>query len=263
MEYLGYLASIFIGVSIGLVGAGGSILAMPILVYLFGISPELATSYSLFIVGSTSLLGTFRQYKFGNLDIQSALYFAASSVLSLLIIRKFILPIIPDSISLNEYFIVDKRILLMLVFALLMIAASMSMIRGNVIESDDAGNNNKFRILALGLGVGCVTGFLGAGGGFLIIPSLVVFSGLPIKKAVGTSLFIVFLNSAIGFGGDLVNGVRIDYQLLLSISAVSIIGMFVGTLMSQKISGAKLKPLFGWFILVMGVFIIAKELLLK
>jgi len=262
MVILGYLFSILIGVSIGLIGAGGSILAVPILVYLFSINPSLATTYSLFIVGVTALLGALRHYQLGNLKFNLALTFAVPSVVSLIFVRKFLLPLIPDSIVYFGHFHLTKNILLMVVFAILMVMASLSMIKKSK-TAEALEKQNVPKLLLIGLFVGMVTGFLGAGGGFLIIPALVVFAGLPMKQAVGTSLLIIFINSIIGFSGDLLNGVTINYVLLLSISIIAIVGMLFGVQLSKKITGEKLKPAFGWFVLFMGIYIIAKELLFK
>jgi uncharacterized protein len=262
MEIIGYIASILIGVSIGLIGAGGSILAVPILVYLFGVAPNLATSYSLFIVGVTALFGAFRHFKLGNLHPKTAFVFAIPSVISLIIFRKYLMILIPDIIIISSDFIMTKSVLIMVVFATLMILASYSMIRQSGKE-EESPKMNYIRLILIGLVVGVVTGFLGAGGGFLIIPALILFGGLPMKQAIGTSLFIIFINSFIGFSGDMINGVELNLQLLFSISAIAILGMLLGVQMSKKIAGAKLKPAFGWFVLVMGVYIIAKELLLK
>ena len=262
MEYIGYLASIIIGLSLGLIGGGGSILAVPILVYLFKINPELATSYSLFIVGFTSMIGSFSHYKLGNLKIKSALVFAVPSILSLLLARKIILPLLPDILfSIND-FEITKNLLIMIVFAFLMIATSISMIQKSKKITETKENN--FLILSvIGLFVGLIIGFLGAGGGFLIIPALLFFANLPMKQAVGTSLFIIFINSLIGFSGDLIGGVELNYSLLFIISTIATIGLFIGTQLSKKIDGAKLKPVFGWFVLIMGIYIIVKELLFK
>ncbi len=262
MEYFGYLASILIGITLGLIGGGGSILTVPILVYLFQINPENATSYSLFIVGVTAMFGSYRHYQLGNLQIKSALYFAIPSVLSLLFVRKLVLPNIPESLFSIGQLEITKNLLIMFVFGILMVAASLSMIRkskGEQIES----TLNIPRLAFIGFLVGFVTGFLGAGGGFLIIPALLFFANLPMKQAVGTSLFIIFINSLIGFTGDLINGITINYQLLFTVTAIAIIGMLIGTQLSKKIDGAKLKPAFGWFVLVMGLYIITKELFLK
>jgi uncharacterized membrane protein YfcA len=262
VEYFGYLASILIGITLGLIGGGGSILTVPILVYLFKINPEHATSYSLFIVGITAMIGAFRHHNLGNLKLKSALYFAIPSIVSLLFVRKLILPAIPNSLFYVHDFEVTKSILIMVVFAMLMIAASFSMIRKSNTEVV-SGEINYFRLSIIGVLVGFVTGFLGAGGGFLIIPALLFFAKLPMKQAVGTSLFIIFLNSLLGFSGDLINGVVINYPFLVTISAIAIVGMLIGTHWSKKIDGAKLKPAFGWFVLVMGGYIIIKELFMK
>jgi uncharacterized protein len=152
--------------------------------------------------------------------------------------------------------------LIMFVFGILMVAASLSMIRKSKVVQIESTLNIP-RLAFIGFLVGFVTGFLGAGGGFLIIPALLFFADLPMKQAVGTSLFIIFINSVIGFTGDLINGITINYQLLFTVTAIAIIGMLIGTQLSKKIDGAKLKPAFGWFVLVMGLYIITKELFLK
>ncbi|MBL0013559.1 MAG: sulfite exporter TauE/SafE family protein [Flavobacterium sp.] len=262
MEYFGYLASILIGITLGLIGGGGSILTVPILVYLFQIDPENATSYSLFIVGITAMFGSYRHYQLGNLQLKSALYFAIPSVLSLLFVRKLVLPNIPESLFSIGELEITKNLLIMFVFGILMVAASLSMIRKSKGDQMEATLNIP-RLAFIGFLVGFVTGFLGAGGGFLIIPALLFFANLPMKQAVGTSLFIIFINSLIGFTGDLINGITINYQLLFTVTAIAIIGMLIGTQLSKKIDGAKLKPAFGWFVLVMGLYIITKELFLK
>ena len=262
MEYLGYFISIIIGLSLGLIGGGGSILAVPILVYLFHINPEQATSYSLFIVGITAMVGSYSHYKLGNLKIKAALVFALPSVLSLLFVRDVILPRIPSIVFTVNSFEVSKNLMIMIVFAFLMIAASISMIRRST-PKEIVIRDGSIRIAAIGLLVGFITGFLGAGGGFLIIPALLFFANLPMTQAIGTSLLIIFINSLIGFAGDVLKGNEIHYELLLTISAIALIGMFIGTYLSKKIDGAKLKPAFGWFVLVMGIYIIIKEFFLN
>lgn len=260
MEYFGYLASILIGISLGLIGGGGSILTVPILVYLFQINPESATSYSLFVVGMTAMVGAYRHYKLGNLKPRSALYFAIPSIFSLLFVRKILLPGIPDILFSAGRLTVTKDLLIMIVFAILMILASLSMIR-TAVSTENTGTFNKTKLAGIGLMVGFVTGFLGAGGGFLIIPALLFFANLPMKQAVGTSLLIICINSMIGFSGDLINGSAINYQLLFTVTSIAIIGLLIGTQLSRRIDGSKLKPAFGWFILVMGCYIILKEIL--
>lgn len=261
MEYIGYFTSIIIGLSLGLIGSGGSILTIPILVYLFKVAPELATTYSLFIVGTTALYGGYSHYKLGNLKLKTALYFAIPSVISILIIREVIFPQIASTLFTVASYAVSKDLLIMIVFAILMISASISMIKKSETEITNH-TINYTQLAIIGFLVGIVTGFLGAGGGFLIIPALLFFANLPMKQAVGTSLLIIFINSTIGFAGDLYLNTPIDYQFLLLISAIAFSGMFIGILLSKKIDGNKLKPIFGWFVLVMGIYIIVKEVLL-
>lgn len=261
MEYFGYLASIIIGLSLGLIGGGGSILTIPILVYLFKIDPESATSYSLFIVGTTALSGSYSHYKMGNLQLKSALVFAIPSIISILIIREVIFPQIANTLFSIASYAVSKDLLIMIVFSILMITASISMIQKKQTEII-ASKTNFTQLTFIGFAVGIVTGFLGAGGGFLIIPALIFFANLEMKQAVGTSLLIISINSIIGFLGDIYIGIPIDYGFLMIISTIAFIGMLIGTQLSKKINGDKLKPLFGWFVLVMGIYIIIKEIFL-
>ncbi len=259
---IGYLLAVVIGISLGLIGGGGSILTVPILVYLFAIKPQLATSYSLFIVGISSLIGSYKHYKLGNLNLRSAVVFGVPSIASLLLVRKFVLLNIPNHLFTFQNFELTKNTLIMIVFAALMIAASTSMIKEQT-PKKVLSNPTQSKLILLGFLVGIVTGFLGAGGGFLIIPALIFFAGLKMKEAVGTSLLIIGVNALIGFTGDLVNDVQINFQLLVSLATLATVGIFIGTYLSKKINGNKLKPAFGWFVLVMGIYIIAKEIFLK
>lgn len=265
MEIIGYIASIAIGISLGLIGGGGSILTVPVLVYLFGLDAVMATGYSLFIVGLTSAVGSVDYYRKGLINVKTAIIFGIPSIAAVYATRAFIVPAIPDEVFAIGGFVVSKALLLMLLFAVLMIAASYSMIRKDKKKAEDNAGEQKFNyplILAEGGIVGVLTGLVGAGGGFLIIPALVVLSKLPMKMAVGTSLAIIAAKSLIGFSGEL-GSASIDWTFLLTISAFAIVGIFVGTALSKKIDGAKLKPAFGWFVLVMGIYIILKETLLK
>lgn len=263
MEYIGYIASLVIGIVLGLIGGGGSILIIPILVYLFKVHPENATTYSLFVVGIAALVGSIQHYKLGNLKVKSALVFALPSIVSMLIVRKIVLPVMPDKIVTLSDFVLTKNTLIMLVFAILMIAASVFMIKKAEVLSDKITVINNNKLAFIGFLVGFITGFLGAGGGFLIIPALLFFAKLPIKQAVGTSLLIIFMNSSIGFVGDLEGNVTLNYQLLFTIALLAIFGMVLGTVLSKKIDGAKLKPAFGYFVFVMGLYIVAKEFFLN
>jgi uncharacterized protein len=259
MEILGFVLALFVGITLGLIGGGGSILAMPILVYIFHINPQLATSYSLFIVGISALIGSVKHYKLNNLQLRVAFVFGIPSILSLLLTRKFILPLIPNTLFTIHGITITKNILLMIVFAVLMIIASLSMIK-NKSNTKCIQIPSNSKLVFMGFLVGLVTGFLGAGGGFLIIPALIFFAALPMKKAIGTSLLIIAVNAIFGFIGDVLNHVELNYTLLTMFSTIAIVGIFIGTFLSKKIDGDKLKPAFGWFILVAGIYIIAKEI---
>lgn len=262
MEIAGYIASLVIGISLGLIGGGGSILTVPVLVYLFGVEPVLATAYSLFIVGLSSLVGAFPKYKQGLVNIKTAVIFGIPSIAAVFATRKFIVPLIPTEVFEIGGFVVTKSILMMLLFAVLMVFASVSMIRekqnkNNVVEGPQQFNYPL--IIIEGAVVGILTGLVGAGGGFLIIPALVLLSKLPMKQAVGTSLLIIAAKSLIGFTGDLSN-YQMDWTLLASVTALAIGGIFIGNKISLSIDGNKLKKGFGWFVLIMGIYIIIKEL---
>jgi uncharacterized membrane protein YfcA len=263
MEILGYLFSIVIGVSLGLIGGGGSILTLPVLVYVFDVEATTATGYSLFIVGITSAVGTASYFKNGLVNIKTAIIFGIPSIIAVYLTRAFIVPAIPAEVMSIGAFIVTKNILMMLLFAVLMIAASYSMIKKDkkTAVTNSVQSFNYPVILIEGTVVGMLTGLVGAGGGFLIIPALVVLSKLPMKEAVGTSLVIIAAKSLIGFFGE-DNLAGMDWLLLSSVAAFAIIGIFIGAMLSKKIDGAKLKPAFGWFVLVMGIYIIIKETLL-
>jgi uncharacterized membrane protein YfcA len=262
MEIIGYLASILIGISLGLIGGGGSILTVPVLVYLFHVEPVLATAYSLFIVGSSSLVGAWPKYKQGFVNLKTAIIFGIPSIASVYATRKFLVPAIPNEIANIAGFAVTKSLLMMMLFAILMVAASFSMIRSKTNKEEVVDGEQNFNypmILLEGALVGVLTGLVGAGGGFLIIPALVMLSKLPMKQAVGTSLLIIAAKSLIGFTGDLGNS-NMDWTLLLSVTALAIAGIFIGDKLSKRIDGNKLKTGFGWFVLLMGIYIIAQQL---
>lgn len=265
MIVLGYIAAVLIGISLGLIGGGGSILTVPVLVYLFGVSPVLATSYSLFIVGSTSLVGAYRNYRLGHVHLRTALLFGLASVTTVYLTRKFLVPVIPSVLFHINGFEVSKSMVIMVLFAVLMLAASVSMIRSGGKQISTAGNspaNAGFRLPVYGIGIGLVTGLLGAGGGFLLIPALVLLVGMEMKAAIGTSLFIIALNSLIGFTGD-IGQVQIDWTFLATLTAIAIAGILAGSAIGRRIAGQKLKKGFGWFVLAMSIYILTRELLLK
>lgn len=273
MEIIGYIAATIIGLTLGLIGGGGSILTVPVLVYLLDMDPVTATAYSLFIVGLSSLVGSYKFYRKGLVSLKTAAVFGLPSILAVYATRRYIVPAIPEQVfSLGEVAI-SRGMLMMLLFAALMIFASISMIRKKKPASDptqelvgDPGDPEPQRfhyagILGEGLLVGTLTGLVGAGGGFLIIPALVLFSGLDMKLAVGTSLLIIAAKSLIGFTGDMAH-LEIDWVFLSVFSALSIGGIFVGSSVAAKVPANKLETAFGWFVLVMGIYIMIAELFL-
>ncbi|SEL06900.1 sulfite exporter TauE/SafE family protein [Parapedobacter koreensis] len=264
MEIFGYLASLSIGIALGLIGGGGSILTVPVLVYLFGIPPITATAYSLFIVGATSLLGAWPKYRKGLVDFKTALLFGMPSIAAVYATRKYLVPAIPDPIFRMDGFAFDKPMAIMLLFAIMMFAASISMIRKKPCKDcpDDGDvRYNYLLILLEGIVVGTLTGLVGAGGGFLIIPALVLLSKLSMKKAVGTSLLIIGAKSLLGFTGDVAN-TTIAWGFLLAVTGLAILGFYIGNAMSVRVSGHKLQKGFGWFVLVMSIYILVNELFL-
>ncbi|QXV66854.1 sulfite exporter TauE/SafE family protein [Mucilaginibacter sp. 21P] len=266
MEIIAYAAAAFIGISLGLIGGGGSIMTVPVLVYLFGTNPLLATSYSLFIVGSTSMVGAYSNYRKGLVSFKTALLFGLTSISTVFLTRKFLIPLIPEHIAQFGSFELTAGILTMVLFAILMVAAAVAMINSgrNKEATRSVGKTelNVPKLLGYGITIGLATGLLGAGGGFLLIPTLVLLVGLQMKEAVGTSLLIIALNSLVGFTGDQ-GHFQIDWPFLIKVTAIAIAGIFIGGAINKNIDGSKLKIGFGWFILLMGILIITKELILN
>jgi uncharacterized membrane protein YfcA len=245
MEILGYIASVFVGLILGILGGGGSILSIPILVYLFHVDAVMASAYSLFIVGSTSLVGAIPKYKEQLVNLKTGFIFGIPSIAAIFTTRKWIVPAIPDVVFQIDSFFLTKRILLLGIFALLMILASIAMITK---RSEPEKEDDRFRVTFLvieGLLIGFLTGLVGAGGGFLIIPALVLLTGLPFKTAVGTSLFIIAINSLSGFLGDVLN-YSIDWNFLLIITALAIIGILIGNQLAKKLPSKNLRKSLRW-----------------
>ena len=267
MAILGYLLAALVGISLGLIGSGGSILTVPILVYIMGVNPVLATAYSLFIVGSTALVGGVQSAFQKRVDFKTVLIFGIPSIAAVYATRMWLMPAIPKDIFSIGELVITKSIALMLLFAVVMILASISMIRSgkkkDIIDENATLKYNYPMILLEGAVVGLLTGLVGAGGGFLIIPALVLLAKMPMKLAVGTSLFIIAAKSLIGFIGDLQGSEIIDWKLLGIFTSFAVAGIFIGIFLSKKVPGEKLKKGFGWFVLIMGIYIIIKELFFK
>jgi len=259
MEIAGYICACLIGLTMGLTGSGGSILTVPLLVYVFGIDPVIATAYSLFIVGTTSAVGAIRHSLAKNIAYKTALIIAVPSFLSIYLTRRFIIPQLPENFSFGA-FSLPRHTFIMGLFAFVMFMVALSMLA--VKKSDGQQEAKKIHplLLLLFIGVvGVIMGLVGAGGGFMIMPMLIIFGGLTVKRAIGTSLFIVTLNSLTGFSGD-INTTTINWPFLLTFTILSVFGIFVGTYLHKYVNEKQLKKGFAVFILSMALFIIAKEM---
>ncbi len=250
------------GILLGLMGGGGSILTVPILVYLFKMEPVHATGYSLFIVGISSLLGSFRYFIQKNVNLKIALVFGLPSIISVYTTRKFLLPLLPDVFFSIGTFHFTKNLALMIVLSILMLGTSFYLIyidrkKG---EMQQASHVRYTRLALQGFMVGLFTGLVGIGGGFLIVPALIIFARLPMKIAVGTSLLLIAVNSTFGFAGELMAAETIQWAMLLKITAVTMTGVFTGIFISKFIPGEKMKPAFGWLLLCVGAYILTMEI---
>ncbi|MDC8001408.1 sulfite exporter TauE/SafE family protein [Aequorivita todarodis] len=266
IEILGYISALFIGLSLGIIGGGGSILAVPVLAYLFSVDEKSATAYSLFIVGTSALVGGIKQYFKGYVDLRTAIVFGFPAIIGVTLVRHYLVPALPDVLLTIGQFQLTRRMGMFGLFALLMIPAAFSMLNGKKNLTKKTTGKVKYNyplILIEGLILGAVTGIIGAGGGFLIIPALVLLANVEMKVAVGTSLIIIALNSLIGFflGDALVR--QIDWIFLLTITTISLIGIFIGSYLGNFIDGKKLKKAFGYFIFVMAIFIFYMEFIVK
>ena len=260
-ELFGYASAIVVGLVIGLAGGGGSILTVPIFVYVFGVPTVLATTYSLFVVGSTSLIGSINHLWKKRVDLRVTLAFALPSFVSVYLSRRFLVPALPDPLVRINSFALSKSDAILYFFAIVMIIAARAMIRSDSPERGEAADGRpRYGTLSLdGLAVGLLTGTIGAGGGFLIVPMLVLLAGLPIKRAVATSVLIIAVNSFVGFLGDL-NHTILNWNFLLPFAGLSIVGIFIGMYLARFVAPDKLKKGFGWFVLAVAGYMIIEEL---
>ena len=261
MEFLSnlpYLSAILVGFVMGLLGGGGSILTIPIFVYLFDIAPVVATAYSLFVVGATATVGTFKNFKNKNINLRIGLLFGIPSFIGTYITRRYILPNMPDHIFSIGTIDISKDLVIMILFAIMMISASVSMIRSREKPLGDKLKAKPIIVILLGLIIGLITGVIGAGGGFIIVPALIFLTHLDIKIAIGTSLFVIMMKSFIGFLGDL-QTTSMDWKFLITFAVLAAIGILVGVKVAKRTKAASLKRIFGWFILVVGIYVIFKE----
>lgn len=264
IEFIGYILALLVGISLGLLGGGGAIIIIPVLVYLFKKDVITASSYSLFIVFVSALIGSLRNVTKKSVDIKAAIIFGIPDIIAMYFVRRFIIPIIPKELYNFNEFVFTRDMGILSLFAIIILITSFSMIRGketNTTDQSKSQDYSSFKLSTKGLLTGALTGLIGIGGGFLIVPSLVFLARLPIKKAVATSLIIITLKSAIGFIGDLQTGLTIEWGFLVVFSLLAVTGIFIGQWVTSKISGQNLKRLFGFFALAMAIFILLKELL--
>lgn len=266
IEVFGYISALAIGISLGIIGGGGSILAVPVLAYLFSIDEKAATAYSLFIVGSSALVGGLQQHFKGYVDWKTAIVFGVPAIIGVTLVRYFIIPILPEILFSIGDFEFTRRMGMFGFFALLMIPAAFSMLKQQ--KETSVAKNEKVTynyplILLEGLLVGGITGIIGAGGGFLIIPALVILANVEMKIAIGTSLIIIAFKSLLGFFlGDALT-MTIDWTFLMVFTGLSLVGIFIGSYLSNYIDSKKLKKAFGYFIFVMAAFIFFMEFMVR
>ena len=245
MYILGLILSAFIGLSLGLIGGGGSILTVPILVYFLGVEAHEAVGMSLAVVGATSLFGSYLHWKRGNVDFSSGLLFGVSGIFGAFLGSPLTKMVSPGA--------------LLLLFGALMFVVAVSMLRRKGKASDEIpGELNKTKAVLAGFGVGVLTGFLGVGGGFLIVPALVLFGGLQMKEAIGTSLLVIFLNCVAGLAGHASQG-SFDWALTFLVMALAVSGAIFGTVLSHRLSAHRLQKTFAYLVLVVAVFLFAKN----
>ena len=231
--------------SLGLIGGGGSILTVPILVYFLGVDVREAVGMSLAVVGATSLFGAFLHYRKGNLEMRSGLTFGTAGIFGAFLGSPLTHLVTPK--------------VLLLIFSVLMIVVAVSMFWRRKHAADETRREaNIYKAVAAGFAVGILTGFLGVGGGFLIVPALVFFGGLRMKQAVGTSLLVIALNCAAGLVGHLSYGV-FDLSLTFWVTALAIVGAVAGTILSHRFSAAALQKSFAFLVLGVAVFLLIKN----
>ena len=260
-ELITYAASLFVGLSLGLVGAGGSILTIPVFIFILKMDPLTSSVYSMFIVGISSLAGGIKYIIKKLVDIKTIFVFGIPSVTGVLVARKFIFPSIPDLIFSVGGFVVSKKILFMFCISTLMFTAAVKMLKAASQKTETLSAEKNIKsgfLMTQGFIVGIITGLFGIGGGFLIVPALYFWTRLPMKKAVGTTLLIIAMNSLFSFSTSYSSS-PINWSLLLRFSLGAIIGILIGSRIAEKISGNYLRKIFGWFVMAISFYIVIKQ----
>ncbi len=261
IQLFGYVGALAIGVVLGLMGSGGSLMAVPIFTYMFHINPVTTTAYSLFVVGVVATFGVLQNIKKGLVDFRIALVFALPCFITVYVVRRFLMNQIPDEIAHFNDFVLTKHIVIMLLLVFLMALAAIAMLRKNANNSEPL--VHKYAIVVFIVGgvlIGFLTALVGIGGGFLIIPILVIYINMPIQKAIATSLLIIALKSLIGFLGD-INHIAMNWSFLLVFTGIAVLGIILGMQLATIINGKKLKKYFAYFLIVLSICIFSKEML--
>jgi uncharacterized membrane protein YfcA len=260
LHILGYLGALLTGVILGLLGGGGALLSIPVLVYLFHIEPQLATSYSLILIGITATSGAYQNIRKKQVDYNAALYYGIPSVIAVYTVRRWVMPNLPKVIFSLDGYAVDKNLFILVILAIVMFAAAYKMITAKPNDTQDEDHKvDHLELAFFAILIGSFLGLVGAGGGFLMVPALIYFANVHTKKAIGTSLLLVAVNSFIGFLGDMRSNVSIDWKFFAIFACFSVAGVFIGHYLTNYIHNDKLKKSFGWFILVTAIFIVVKE----
>lgn len=267
LEIIGYFLSIIIGLSVGLLGGGGAILAVPMLVYFFNVDAEIATGYSLVIVAISSVLSIWQKRGIdGNFSLKIFLQFGLPSILMIYITKAIFVPQIPNLLIFSPKIILTKNMFLMMVFSVILLLSSISMLgksKENELNATPTKEHSIFNIMLSGAFVGFLTGIIGVGGAFVIVPALIFFFSMETKEAIKNSLAIVIANSIVGFYGFSRAAYKIDWMLLVYISAVALIGVVIGSKLNKKMSGSNLKTIFGWMNLILSLILILKEIIFR
>lgn len=260
---LAYVCAILIGLSLGILGAGGAVLTIPVFVYLLKIPVEDAITCSLFVVCLSSLSATLRNMTNRQIDWKAVGFFGLPSVLSVWIFRSLVLPEIPDPVLAWRTFTLSKSSSLLLLFSILMLASAYKMLRSNTpqIEGPSPKTHSWFNFILNGLFVGAITGLLGAGGGFLIVPALVIFMGLDFKRAAASSLCIIFFNTSIGLFAKVDVLASLPWNLLIVFTGITVLTSFWGVYLSSRLDTARLKSAFGYLLIFVSLLMLGMEFL--
>ncbi|MDF2478610.1 MAG: hypothetical protein K0S24_4093 [Sphingobacterium sp.] len=260
---IGFLLAILVGLSMGLMGSGGSILTLPIFVYLFHIEPQYALDYSLFSIGVLALIGSVEPVTKGKVDLKTTAIFLIPSLVSVYLTKRHLLTAIPAQFHIAELSI-SRNHVIMLLFSFVILVSALAMIRRRKqleVSAVMLHISQVLKIITAGLLVGIMTGLVGAGGGFIIVPSLVLLLGIPLKQAIATSLFIIGLNASFGLGANYQLLNHMNWPILLIFTLITLIGLQIGSKWKDRLEVVRLQGLFGYFLMSIGILILTFEVI--